>query len=156
MQVSTARVDVLNSSFEQLGHTKLARAIALILRGDAYVEEEDPHRLVRYENGVYPWPLVIRLATYRKVPYRIAPAGWSKVGVLKRDDYICAYCGKKNATTVDHILPRAQGGKNTWENTVASCLYDNGVKDNRTPEEAEMPLLFQPTVPMKEYFTTKK
>lgn len=153
---SKTSVSVLNASYEALGPTSLKRALILVLRGDAVVEEEDPHRRVRHQGGEFPWPLLIRMIKYIKVRLHSAPEGWSKAGVLKRDGNRCAYCGKINATTVDHIVPRAQGGKNTWQNTVASCLYDNGIKDNRTPEQAGMPLLFQPTVPVREFFSEHK
>ncbi|GAA3109071.1 hypothetical protein GCM10020254_63830 [Streptomyces goshikiensis] len=66
--------------------------------------------------------------------------------MLARDQHRCAYCGKR-ATTVDHVLPRAQGGGDTWLNTVASCAEDNHRKAARTPEEAGMPLLRKPFVP---------
>lgn len=65
---------------------------------------------------------------------------------MVRDQHRCAYCGKR-ATTVDHVLPRAQGGGDTWLNTVASCAEDNHRKAARTPEEAGMPLLRKPFVP---------
>jgi 5-methylcytosine-specific restriction endonuclease McrA len=44
-------------------------------------------------------------------------------------------------------VPRAQGGGDTWLNTVASCAEDNHRKAARTPEEAGMPLLSRPFVP---------
>ena len=49
---------------------------------------------------------------------------------------------------MDHVVPRAQGGQDTWLNTVAACAEDNHRKADRTPEEAGMALLrvpFEPT-----------
>lgn len=66
--------------------------------------------------------------------------------MLIRDQHRCAYCGKR-ATTVDHVVPRAQGGGDSWLNTVASCAEDNHHKADRTPEQAGMPLLHAPFVP---------
>jgi len=48
---------------------------------------------------------------------------------------------------VDHVVPRAQGGQDSWLNTVASCAEDNHRKADRTPEQAGMPLLRQPFEP---------
>ena len=48
---------------------------------------------------------------------------------------------------MDHVVPRSQGGQDTWLNTVASCAQDNHRKANRTPEEAGMPLLRRPFEP---------
>lgn len=150
--ISTLSVSVLNASYEKLGATKLARALALVLRGDAVVEEEDPHRRVRHDGGDFPWPLVIRMIKYVKVHMQHRPETWSKAGVLRRDNRECGYCTKRPGTTVDHILPRAQGGQNTWENTVAACQPCNGRKDNRTPEQAGMTLRIVPTVPKRSRF----
>jgi 5-methylcytosine-specific restriction endonuclease McrA len=48
---------------------------------------------------------------------------------------------------VDHVVPRAQGGQDSWLNTVASCAEDNHRKADRTPEQAAMPLLRRPFEP---------
>lgn len=61
-------------------------------------------------------------------------------GVLDRDEHVCQYCGKRG-TTVDHVIPKAQGGGNHPGNLVACCLSCNQRKGNRTPEQAGMPLL---------------
>jgi hypothetical protein len=47
--------------------------------------------------------------------------------VLKRDGYICAYCGQ-DATEVDHIIPRARGGGHELDNLVACCKPCNSRK----------------------------
>jgi len=59
--------------------------------------------------------------------------------ILKRDGKICGYCGNA-ATTVDHILPTSQGGTGENHNLVSCCLSCNRRKNNRTPEEAGMPV----------------
>ncbi|MFZ5605064.1 MAG: HNH endonuclease, partial [Pseudomonadota bacterium] len=47
----------------------------------------------------------------------------------------------------DHIMPRARGGADTWENVVTACKRCNHHKACRTPEEASMPLLAVPYKP---------
>jgi hypothetical protein len=67
-----------------------------------------------------------------------------------RDRYICAYCGnqyKNGNITIDHIMPRSRGGKHVWMNAVSACKSCNHRKAARTPEEANMPLLYVPYVP---------
>ena len=150
--VANAYVNVINASYQPLGATKLNRAIALVNRGDAVVEEADPHRLLRHERGSFPWPLVIRLLRMIKVPVVYGPAQWSKSGVLRRDGHICSYCGDNNATTIDHIIPKAQGGRDAWENTCAACQPCNATKGPRTPEEAGMTLLIVPIIPQRLYY----
>lgn len=156
MTTATVSVGVLNASYEPLGATKLGRAVALVLRGDAVIEEADPHRELTHMEGSFPWPLVIRLLHYVKVPVRYAEQPWSKAGVMKRDGYKCGYCTKRPGTTIDHILPQSRGGGNTWENTVSCCFPCNQKKAARTPKEAYMTLLLTPTVPMRVYISTKK
>ncbi len=70
--------------------------------------------------------------------------------VFRRDQNICAYCGgefKETHLTRDHIHPASRGGDNSWMNLVTSCVSCNCHKDDRTPEEANMPLLYLPYVP---------
>ncbi|WP_411076592.1 HNH endonuclease [Streptomyces sp. cmx-10-25] len=136
---------VLNASFEPLSTVTLNRAVVLVLQAKAVVEQAHPELRVRGAAVDLPVPRVIRLCRYVRVPFR-KQAPWSRRGVLVRDQHRCAYCGKR-ATTVDHVVPRAQGGRDTWLNTVASCAEDNHRKADRTPEQAGMPLLHQPFEP---------
>ncbi|MGW5739718.1 MULTISPECIES: HNH endonuclease [Streptomyces] len=136
---------VLNASFEPLSTVTLNRAVVLVLSDKAVVEQAHPGLRVRAAAVEIPVPRVIRLCRYVRVPFR-RRAPWSRRGVLVRDQHRCAYCGRR-ATTVDHVVPRAQGGGDTWLNTVASCATDNHRKADRTPEEAGMPLLRQPFEP---------
>lgn len=70
--------------------------------------------------------------------------------LFRRDRHVCAYCGNDfNASNLsrDHIMPTSRGGKNIWMNVVTSCHSCNKFKDDKTPEEAYMPLLFCPYIP---------
>ncbi len=72
--------------------------------------------------------------------------------LFRRDRNICMYCGDQYSAerlTRDHILPRSRGGKEKWTNLVAACRRCNQRKGNRTPEEANMPLLAVPFKPNK-------
>lgn len=44
--------------------------------------------------------------------------------ILRRDGYICQYCGQE-ADTVDHVIPRRAGGLDHDDNLVASCRKCN-------------------------------
>jgi 5-methylcytosine-specific restriction endonuclease McrA len=50
-----------------------------------------------------------------------------RLRVLKRDSYICAYCSGE-ATQVDHVIPRANGGGHELDNLVACCAPCNSRK----------------------------
>ncbi|MGI5468000.1 HNH endonuclease [Streptomyces sp. CA-132043] len=136
---------VLNASFEPLSTVSLRRAVVLVMQDKAVVEQAHPGLRVRAASLDLPVPQVIRLSQYVRVPFR-RQAPWSRRGVLVRDQHRCAYCGRR-ATTVDHVVPRAHGGGDTWLNTVASCATDNHRKADRTPEQAGMELLRRPFVP---------
>lgn len=70
--------------------------------------------------------------------------------LFRRDNYRCMYCGVQFCQlglTRDHVVPRAQGGKDVWENVVAACGRCNHFKADRTPEQANMKLLAIPFRP---------
>jgi 5-methylcytosine-specific restriction endonuclease McrA len=136
---------VLNASFEPLSTVMSRRAVVLVMRDKAVVEQAHPRLRVRAAQIDLPVPQVIRLCRYVRVPFR-QRAAWSRRGVLIRDRHRCAYCGRR-ATTVDHLLPRSRGGGDTWLNTVAACAEDNHRKADRTPAQAGMRLLAQPFEP---------
>jgi 5-methylcytosine-specific restriction endonuclease McrA len=57
---------------------------------------------------------------------------WTKIRerILRRDGYICQYCGQE-ANTVDHVVPRRLGGNDVDDNLVASCRRCNLSKGGR-------------------------
>ena len=72
--------------------------------------------------------------------------------LFRRDRHVCAYCGGEFSflrLTRDHIVPLSRGGRDLWMNVVTACRQCNGVKRNRTPEEAGVELLYAPYVPNK-------
>lgn len=74
----------------------------------------------------------------------------SNTALFRRDHMLCAYCAhvyKPSDLTRDHVKPKSRGGKDRWENVVTACGGCNKVKDNRTPEEAGMKLLYVPYTP---------
>lgn len=72
--------------------------------------------------------------------------------IFSRDNNTCAYCGNRFShanLTQDHIIPKGQGGSDDWTNLISSCFPCNNRKGNRTPEQAQMPLLFEPYAPSR-------
>jgi len=136
-------VVVLNASFEPLGIVPLKRAMVFLMRERAVIVDAVPGRTVRSAEAEFPFPRVVQFREMVRVPYRWGAVPWTRRGLLERDGYECVFCGKR-ASTVDHILPRSRGGRDTWMNTAAACLRCNSVKADKTPEEAGMPLRFQP------------
>lgn len=81
--------------------------------------------------------------------------------IFMRDGCRCAYCGEYfnvDELTKDHITPKSQGGKNTWQNLISACKPCNSKKADRSLEKAGMKLLYKPYVPSRLeflYFTNK-
>jgi 5-methylcytosine-specific restriction endonuclease McrA len=137
----TIPVLVLNASYEPVNITRARRAIVLLVKGVAVIEEAHD----RFVHAGLLLPCVIRLRQYRRLPSRIQKL--SRRNILIRDGYVCQYCGGKFSISeleLEHVIPRAQGGRSTWENLVAACRVCNVRKANRTPAEANMKLLRQP------------
>lgn len=145
---SLRRVLLLNASYEPLGVVSMPRAIRLVWKGAAETVEFDGDRVLRSPRFAYPAPSVIRLIEYIDVRTRQGRSGSKRLRILIRDRFRCQYCGMKGTEftlTVDHILPRSRGGRTSAENLCAACLACNQRKGDRTPDEARMPLLSNPS-----------
>ncbi|MCH9686784.1 MAG: HNH endonuclease [Deltaproteobacteria bacterium] len=103
---------------------------------------------IRTVDHRYPAPAVVRLL--RNVRHRPPFVRFSRENVYLRDGYRCQYCGDAFAAadlTLDHVVPRCQGGKTSWSNVVAACVRCNRRKGRELPDEAGMPLLATPRRP---------
>ncbi len=141
---SMSGVLVLNASFEPLNITTWQRAAVLMLKGKAESLEEDSSHEIRNNIKL---PTVIRLRYFIKVPYR--ELALNRKNLIQRDNFCCQYCGYKGENlSIDHVLPRSRGGKDTWENVAAACVSCNMKKGSLTPKEANMTLSKKPHKPM--------
>src|SRR2546423_1040491 len=140
------QVLVLNASYEPLNVCTVRRAHVLVFKGKAEVIEQLAHPL-HSATSTFPWPHVIRLVQYVRVP-RTVKRKISRRAVFARDGWRCVYCGTGNGRlTLDHVVPRSRGGESIWENVVTSCATCNHKKGNRTLEESGLHLRRQPRPP---------
>jgi 5-methylcytosine-specific restriction endonuclease McrA len=142
------RVLVLNASYEPLQLVSIRRAVVLLLQDKAEMVEAAQQTL-RARGFSLTVPLVIRLVRYIKIPRRMK-LPCSRRGVLARDRETCQYCGSqpgRSSLTVDHVLPKSQGGLTLWDNVVTACRECNHRKGGRTPEQANMLLRSTPRQP---------
>ena len=76
--------------------------------------------------------------------------GLTNALLFARDRQLCAYCGQRfmlRDLSRDHVVPVSRGGRDVWTNSVTACRRCNTKKANRSPEVADMPLLYVPYVP---------
>ena len=117
------------------------------MRSSFVPDDFDWIHTVRFQIAV---PRIIRLLAYEKLPRQ--EVKFNRRNIYARDSNRCQYCGKKFPTTelsLDHVLPRSQGGRATWENIVCCCVRCNVKKGGRTPEQARMHLITKPIKPKR-------
>lgn len=101
---------------------------------------------VRSVVRVYP---IVATASPHRSPQNQTPT-LTNAALFARDRYVCLYCGNRFPAFMlsrDHVIPRAQGGPDAWDNTASACKRCNGLKGARTPEQAGMPLIALPYTP---------
>jgi 5-methylcytosine-specific restriction endonuclease McrA len=156
---------VLNRHWQPVHVTTVARSLILLWNDSARVVEPDEYRLLSWSDWAEREPSagapciraarlrlrvpeVICLAHYDRLPS--AAVTFSRRNVAKRDHHTCQYCSAQpggEAITIDHVLPRSQGGTSSWTNCVAACPRCNARKADRTPEQAGMRLRRRPVRP---------
>ena len=146
----SSKVLLLNQNYEPMSVVSAKKAIILFyLQKVEIIEKRD--RMVRSQKVAFPLPSIVRLLCYVHIPRKKVEL--TRRNILKRDGYRCQYCGtNRGPLTVDHVIPRTQGGLDTWENLVCACVACNNKKGSKTPEQARMRLLKQPRKPNYLFF----
>lgn len=133
--------EYLSYDFESWAEVSLARDASL---GS---DRHDWVRTVRYEIAV---PKIVRVLGYDRLPQQHVKL--NRRNLFARDRNRCQYCGDAFPTSelsIDHVVPRAQGGQDSWENLVCACVRCNARKGGRTPEQAGMALTTRPVRPKR-------
>ncbi len=146
MPLLQSKVLVLNSSYEPLSICDVQKAVLLLFGGKAVTVADYPDRAIRSISRSFPMPSIVRLTMFVRVPFKRILL--NRKNIFLRDGQQCQYCGRSDLPlTVDHMLPRSRGGEDTWENLITACPRCNAIKGSRTPKEAGMQPLKQPTRP---------
>jgi len=141
---------VLNQNYEPVSVCEAKRAIILVYLGKAEIVEKLDLELHAISVSM-PFPSVVRLIVYIHKPRNKIVL--NRKNIIKRDYHKCQYCGNSNLPlTVDHIIPKQFGGKDSWTNLICACTKCNNKKGNRTPEQANMKLLKKPKKPSHLFF----
>ncbi|MFQ6615764.1 MAG: HNH endonuclease [Fidelibacterota bacterium] len=141
---------VLNQNYQPLLICTAKRAICMMYLGKVEVVESYRDR-VHSPSTTLALPSVIKLQKYVRV--RGNDIVLSRKNILKRDRHQCQYCGRRSVPmTIDHVIPKERGGRDSWENLVCSCHVCNRKKGNRTPDEAGLKLLRRPREPNRIHY----
>ncbi len=164
-KVLTRPTLVLNRNWQPVRVATVARALAMLFREAARVVDPDDFQLYTWEDWAKlsprdgePFvqavrfrlrlPEVIVLLHYDRVP--VTRVALTRRNLYRRDRFTCQYCGTRPGTeelTIDHVVPRSQGGTLSWENSVLACVACNRKKADRTPHQAGMRLRRRPARP---------
>lgn len=139
------KVLVLNQDYQAISLCSPQRAFILCYLQKAEMLDHFGHLSIRSVAMSYQYPSVIRLTRFVRVPYR--KVSLSRINVFRRDNYECQYCGSRRQLTIDHIVPRSLGGRDSWENLVTACQECNTRKGNTPLEETGMTLRQPPFRP---------
>lgn len=162
--VIDTRVLVLNRSYQPVSVARVSRAFGLLYSGAALALDtnfqtfdfeswaelgaEHGDDVIHTSRLILKVPRVVVLQAYDKLPR--TRVRFSRQNIYLRDNFTCQYCNKpfpRIKLNLDHVVPRSQGGRTTWENVVCSCIRCNLEKGGRTPAEAGMRLAKEPRRP---------
>lgn len=175
--LQTRRVLVLNKSWHAIGVVSLKKAIIQITstykdgtpkariidcvhdfqtmtwEDWSKIKPKDDEEHLTSVNAIFRIPEVIMYTKYDKLPHK--KVHYNRRTIFQRDRHTCQYCGKHkpaNELSLDHVIPKCQGGLTNWENIVLACIKCNVKKAGRTPEQAGMRLLSIPKKPNINFF----
>jgi 5-methylcytosine-specific restriction endonuclease McrA len=132
------QVILLNADYSFLNTVSWQKAITLLAKGKVEVLKTSERVITSASGMIMKIPLVMRLIKIIRTIYK-ARVPFSKKNVMVRDGFKCVYCGKTGVRfTIDHVVPKARGGKSTFENCVCSCKPCNNKKGSLSCRDARM------------------
>ncbi len=161
MDIKNSQCLLLNSDYTPLAIISWKRALIWSIRYEnnrRYGIEIIDFFKNDYIRGVndkkYPIPAVAKTIRYFKI--NTQEITFSRKNIYIRDNYTCQYCNKKyeyNMLTYDHVIPKSKwndgSSPTNWTNIVTACVGCNRKKGNKTPKQANMPLINLPIKPNK-------
>jgi len=127
---------LLNADFNPVSVLPLSvidwqHCIKLVFLDKVSVIEEYHDWIIRSEHFSMKVPSVVVSKEYFKFK---KSAKFSRSNLFLRDMFRCQYCGETfeyKELTIDHVVPRMEGGKTTWENCSTACKTCNHKKGHR-------------------------
>ncbi len=105
---------------------------------------------IKTPNKVIRIPTVLIFSNYKGMPVKNYDRTPSKYDIYTRDSGICQYTNKKinrKDGTIDHVIPKSKGGKNSWENMVFCSKQVNLKKSNNNLRDLNLKLIREPKKP---------
>jgi site-specific recombinase XerD/5-methylcytosine-specific restriction endonuclease McrA len=129
-----------------------AAAAAIELLGNPAPPDPTLHRLCpscrrRWELSGYEVELDRHAQKNRKLVFKVALRAAKGMGLPATLTYrewletqvafeaLCAYCGRAEGNSIEHVTPLARGGGTTRDNCLPACFRCNGLKAGRTLNE---------------------
>jgi len=139
------KVLLLNSSYEPISIINGKKAIIMLMSNKVdYIEKT--HLYIKSEKLRISLPMIVKLKSYIYLKQR--KIALTRKNIFKRDNHKCQYCGKSTVSlTIDHVIPKNKGGKDSWENLVSACMKCNLMKADNSLKDIEMNLLKRPKKP---------
>jgi|LauGreDrversion4_2_1035121.scaffolds.fasta_scaffold120630_3 hypothetical protein len=140
---------LLSHSYEPISFISERKVLKMLWLGKVEVLsswEESSSTINSFFNN----PAVVRLVYRNRWMPKIAK--FNRKAILKRDYFICQYCGFTGTATqlsIDHVIPRALGGVNSFDNCVTCCKPCNSKKGSKTLDQVGMKLLNKPAPPQR-------
>lgn len=143
---------VLNKSWVAIRIEPAKKSLSKVFKDRAQLMDEKDFMLYDWDSWFDLFglriPEVIVLNKYNKIPRTSIKL--TRKNLMIRDNFTDQYTGEKldpRDATIDHVIPRSRGGKNTWDNVVLCHQKVNEKKGDKTPEEAGYILLKKPVRP---------
>ena len=108
----------------------------------------DLDKVIHTSKRIIRVPTVIVCSNFSKMPTKDQKP--TAANIKRRDGNRCQYTGVEltNKTfSLDHVVPRHKGGKDTWHNLVAAHKDVNSRKGDKWNHEAGLKLLKRPSAP---------
>ena len=127
---------ILNADYNPLSLIPISAiswkdAIKLMYLQHATVVEWHNNWTVNSPSTTFTVPSVMILAAYIKKKHHVK---LTRSNLLLRDNFACQYCGSKlnnSELSIDHVMPKAVGGKTSWSNLTSACRNCNMVKGHK-------------------------
>jgi 5-methylcytosine-specific restriction endonuclease McrA len=108
--------------------------------------------VIRTSKMIIRVPTVVITKKYNKMPMKEYRGKPTREALFYRDGGKDIYTNQEidyEEATIDHIIPRSRGGKDTFENTGLTSKKTNNNKGNMLNSEAGLKPHFKPTAPKK-------